>query len=206
MLGDCDGPLWGLPDDPLWEPPAPGPLPQVQHLGVAVRYYRLVRGLSQDDLALCLKAVGVPWERQQVQRFEQAQRDVTAHELYALAVVLAVSLGDLYGMCGYPLQVPQVAPIPGGRPFGPHLPAQVAEQLQPVRHLLSPGARALLDGHTWAHQAVAAVMLAWVRYERASGRPDPSRHAQRRKAAALWAELERDPDGFRARAQEGPAQ
>ena len=179
-------------------------------LGTSIALIRQTLALTQDDVAVLMRAHGVGWRREQVVRVERGQRQVTAHVLYVLARVLGVPLHLLYRWAGYP-DSDTVAGTPQGSalwqrgettyvtPY-PESARRIAES---VRHDLSAAAQALLvDSDVEALLAVTNVHGAWRNYEQKSGRP-PTERASRAKLASLWAEYEQDPGAFRARAANG---
>ena len=65
-------------------------------VGRRVRQLRLERGMSQQTLSDRLETVAVYICRGSVSRIEDMRRTVTDIELYGLAEVLGVDVGDLF--------------------------------------------------------------------------------------------------------------
>jgi transcriptional regulator with XRE-family HTH domain len=62
-----------------------------EQLAGRVRELRMQRGWSHEQLAVALKAVGIPWTRQVVAKLENGRRQtLTLEELHGLALVLDV--------------------------------------------------------------------------------------------------------------------
>lgn len=60
-----------------------------------LRAYRLLRHLTQDQLAACMAQLGHGWGRSTVSAVEGRSRNVTVDELFGLALSLAVTIGQL---------------------------------------------------------------------------------------------------------------
>ena len=60
-----------------------------------LRYYRDLRGLTQDDLAAKLQTLNVNMDQQALSKIEKNQRMVTDYELACICQVLKVSERDL---------------------------------------------------------------------------------------------------------------
>lgn len=66
-------------------------------VGSNVKFYRKKKKMSQQALSDKLELMGVYVCRGSVSRIEDLSRTVTDIELYAISVVLGVSVNDLYG-------------------------------------------------------------------------------------------------------------
>ena len=74
---------------------------QMNMIGDQVKKYRKARKMSQQSLSNKLELLGVYICRGSVSRIEDKSRTVTDIELFALAVVLGVSVNDLYDTTGF---------------------------------------------------------------------------------------------------------
>ena len=74
---------------------------QMNMIGDQVKKYRKARKMSQQALSNKLELLGVYICRGSVSRIEDKSRTVTDIELFALAVVLGVSVNDLYDTTGF---------------------------------------------------------------------------------------------------------
>ncbi len=74
---------------------------QMNMIGDQVKKYRKARKMSQQALSNKLELLGVYVCRGSVSRIEDKSRTVTDIELFALAVVLGVSVNDLYDTTGF---------------------------------------------------------------------------------------------------------
>ncbi len=70
--------------------------PFANHVGENIRKYRKMRHMSQQKLADKLELMAVYICRVSISRVEDRTRTVTDIELYALAEVLGVEIGDLF--------------------------------------------------------------------------------------------------------------
>lgn len=66
-------------------------------VGSNIKLYRKKKKMSQQALSDKLELMGVYVCRGSVSRIEDQSRTVTDIELYAISVVLGVSVNDLYG-------------------------------------------------------------------------------------------------------------
>jgi transcriptional regulator with XRE-family HTH domain len=119
-----------------------------------VRAYRQVRGLSQEQLAERMAALGHGWTAGIVGFVERGDRNMTVDELLGLALVLGASIGDLLdpaGVDGYEMTALDVGTARA-------IPAQ--------------------EAYAWVHQMVVADLV-WsggpldVRYRPKRGAPEP---------------------------------
>lgn len=69
---------------------------EMNMIGARVRQLRMERGLSQQKLSDKLEVLAIYICRGSISRIEDRQRTVTDIELYGLAQVLGVSIGDLF--------------------------------------------------------------------------------------------------------------
>ena len=69
----------------------PKPHPIDIHVGRRIKYFRLLRGMSQTDIA---KQIGVRF--QQVQKYESASNRISSSRLYLIAEVLGVGIEDFF--------------------------------------------------------------------------------------------------------------
>ena len=60
-------------------------------VGKRIKYFRLLRGMSQTDIA---KQIGVRF--QQVQKYESADNRISSSRLYLIAEVLGVGIEDFF--------------------------------------------------------------------------------------------------------------
>lgn len=74
---------------------------QMNMIGDQVKKYRKARKMSQQSLSNKLELLGVYICRGSVSRIEDKSRTVTDIELFALAVVLGVSVNDLFNTTGF---------------------------------------------------------------------------------------------------------
>lgn len=74
---------------------------QMNMIGDQVKKYRKARKMSQQSLSNKLELLGVYICRGSVSRIEDKSRTVTDIELFALAVVLGVSVNDLFDTTGF---------------------------------------------------------------------------------------------------------
>lgn len=74
---------------------------QMNMIGDQVKKYRKAKKMSQQALSNKLELMGVYVCRGSVSRIEDKSRTVTDIELYALAVVLGVTVNDLYDTTGF---------------------------------------------------------------------------------------------------------
>ena len=74
---------------------------QMNMIGDQVKKYRKLRKMSQQALSNKLELMGVYVCRGSISRIEDKSRTVTDIELYALAVVLRVTVNDLYDTKGF---------------------------------------------------------------------------------------------------------
>lgn len=74
---------------------------QMNMIGDQVKKYRKARKMSQQALSNKLELLGVYICRGSVSRIEDKSRTVTDIELFALAVVLGVSVNDLFNTTGF---------------------------------------------------------------------------------------------------------
>jgi transcriptional regulator with XRE-family HTH domain len=92
------------------EPAGREPLPGSRLLsGVVaekVRAYRLLRRITQDDLAAGMRELRHPWVQQTVSEVEQCHRHLTVDEVVGLSIVLEVSMSELT----------DPTPVEGGEP------------------------------------------------------------------------------------------
>lgn len=69
---------------------------EMNMIGSRVRQLRMERGLSQQKLSERLEVLAIYICRGSISRIEERRRTVTDIELYGLAQVLGVSIGDLF--------------------------------------------------------------------------------------------------------------
>ena len=69
---------------------------EMNMVGDRVREFRLARKMSQQTLSNKLEMLAIYICRGSISRIEEKQRTVTDIELYGLARVLNVSIGDLF--------------------------------------------------------------------------------------------------------------
>ncbi|MBP3667304.1 MAG: helix-turn-helix transcriptional regulator [Clostridia bacterium] len=74
---------------------------QMNMIGDQVKKYRKARKMSQQALSNKLELLGVYICRGSVSRIEDKSRTVTDIELFALAVVLGITVNDLYDTTGF---------------------------------------------------------------------------------------------------------
>lgn len=74
---------------------------QMNMIGDQVKKYRKARKMSQQSLSNKLELLGVYICRGSVSRIEDKSRTVTDIELFALAVVLGVTVNDLFNTTGF---------------------------------------------------------------------------------------------------------
>jgi len=74
---------------------------QMNMIGDQIKKYRKLRKMSQQALSNKLELMGVYVCRGSISRIEDKSRTVTDIELYALAVVLSVTVNDLYDTKGF---------------------------------------------------------------------------------------------------------
>lgn len=74
---------------------------QMNMIGDQVKKYRKAHKMSQQSLSNKLELLGVYICRGSVSRIEDKSRTVTDIELFALAVVLGVSVNDLFNTTGF---------------------------------------------------------------------------------------------------------
>ena len=74
---------------------------QMNMIGDQVKKYRKALKMSQQSLSNKLELLGVYICRGSVSRIEDKSRTVTDIELFALAVVLGVSVNDLFNTTGF---------------------------------------------------------------------------------------------------------
>lgn len=66
--------------------------------GIEVRRLRVLKRLSQGDLAARVQVAGVTMERDSISRIERGTRFVADYELYIFAKVLGTDMGALLGI------------------------------------------------------------------------------------------------------------
>lgn len=66
-----------------------------ERLATTIKGQRVVRNLKQSDLADRMQTLGYQWTQSTVSDIERGERDVTATELVALALVLRNTVGSL---------------------------------------------------------------------------------------------------------------
>ncbi len=73
---------------------------EMNMVGDRIRALRIQRGMSQQTLSNKLEMLAIYICRGSISRIEDKQRTVTDIELYGLAQVLGVEIGDLYENAG----------------------------------------------------------------------------------------------------------
>ena len=110
-----------------------GPHPIDIHVGAPIRAQRVVRGLTQSDLA---RLVGISF--QSVQKYEQGENRVSASRLYEFAQVLGVAPQHFFdGLGGHRPghAVPDIA-LPADSELRRRLLAVMAIEDERLRHLI----------------------------------------------------------------------
>ena len=74
--------------------------PPSEALATNIRDYRVLRHITQDDLAARMNQLGHGWGRSTVSAVEGSGRNVTTDELFGLAIVFAVTIGQLLDPTG----------------------------------------------------------------------------------------------------------
>lgn len=112
---------------------ADGPHPIDVHVGARIRAQRVLRGLTQSDLA---RLVGISF--QSVQKYEQGENRVSASRLYEFAQVLGVTPQHFFDGLERPKSgdaLPDIA-IPGESELRRRLLAVMAVEDERLRHLI----------------------------------------------------------------------
>lgn len=71
-----------------------------QALAVNIRCYRMLRDMTQDQLASTMTSLGHRWRRSVVSAIEANGRNVTIDEVFGLAICFGVAVGKLFDPSG----------------------------------------------------------------------------------------------------------
>lgn len=93
----------------------------MSELGLRLKALREKRGLSQDEVARLGRALGEPWSRSTVAKWEKkkGQRDVTLEEFFTLAMILNIPPGRSLRELTQDLVPHRATRLPPGAKRGP---------------------------------------------------------------------------------------
>ena len=74
--------------------------PKQRNIGAKVKYYRILRGLSQKDLAARLQTLNCDMTSEMVWKAENGRRNLSVYEIDKLTEVLQVDYNALFAQDG----------------------------------------------------------------------------------------------------------